>query len=208
MIMKFSTIVKKDNSYQIFPGATFELELNSARAQSRISRSGYGSYGRERYYSSSVPISNELLVSPDAFVRHHVEHGSEGKYPFSRYEITLVKAALRLGNDPVFVPESDAARCEIQRRAHAVLIADSRLEAAPAPDTKVAGKMLMWNFAVMAEGDVLDLKIVERGTEGGGIFKAGTPYENVIEHCQLTFDGTNLQLTGAPVEHLSQECFV
>jgi hypothetical protein len=65
----------------------------------------------------------------------------------------------------------------------------------------------MPGLAILTEGDVLEVKIVDHGLKELGMFKGMEPYKNVLESFKVTFDGTNIKLDGAAVRTLSQECF-
>jgi hypothetical protein len=207
--MKFSTIRKIGDAYQVFAGATFPLAPVEVDQLASI-------YAREAWLktqrlrdSSGVDLSNELLLSSD--VQLH-ETTNSGKL------ITILKAALRMGDSSLLVPESEAARCEEQYQAHAVWIPDPRkgsdpfaaelLHLAPGNTKMSARQILMPGLAVLTQDDVLEVKLVHY--KQPQVVWVNTPpaTETSVGSFTVTFDGTNIKLDGVDVELLPQTCYV
>jgi hypothetical protein len=207
--MKFSTIGRRGNHFDVFPGATFNLSINGSGHRSQIDTA---SVMDDKYLlrdGGAVAISNELLVGPDALV-----HLSSDK---QRQSVTVLRAAVRLGSAPVLVPESEGARCEVKHQAHAVWIPDDGTALSDPGATfegtvakMTAGLMsddqiLMPGLAILTEGNVLRVQLLRCYRTRGLIVK---PVREELCSFRVTFDGTNLKLHGAEAEALSQECYV
>jgi hypothetical protein len=205
--MKFSTILKSGDSYEIIAGATFSCGLIHQR-ECILSRPWW--LGNTVLRPEGWLItSNELLFSPDVLFRNFLGN------------VAIMKAAVRMGDPPILIPDSDAARFEAQQHAHAVCILDPpRLqESGPStPDPLVeldamnnpelSRRILMPTLAILTEGDVLGVNIVQHAWKHTGVFKDPELSKNVLEQFKVTFDGTNIKLDGANVKLMSQECFV
>jgi len=214
--MKFSTISPSPTNggaYRIYPGATFDLEYDHCGdKQSWLlppTHTDFYSDHTQRDQANGLRISNELLASPDVILRPVVRYGNEGKYSVTRFELTVLKAALRVAKEwSVLVPESEADRCESKVSAHALWFhkrwgLPGQFQLIPG----AAGCIHMSHLAIIPINEPLTVNIVEKGTKGGTMFKTGEPYTDILRSFTVDFDGTNICVEGAPVERPGQLCF-
>jgi hypothetical protein len=202
--MKFSTILKTGDAYEILPGATFCYNIpnqnNCLYPQLSVGLVQAVSGGTVRE-AAGVRVSNDLLCGPD--VRLH-EKGF----------VTISKAAVRVGANPILVPECEASKCESQHSAHGVWVPDRYsyyqgcyyasapiVELTAPENSDLARRILMRGLAILAHGEVLDLNVLDLGPHGQGPKK-------VLEAFKVAFDGTNIRLDGVRTELMSQECYV
>jgi len=205
--MKFSTIVKYESSYHILPGATFRAyNLGKPTLPVQIAAPSVYSEGQLVACGGQVNVSNDLLLSPS--VRIFQDPNA----------ITLLHAALRLGRHPTLVPESEAARCEIQTHAHAVWIPLEDCVGFSQPnrhvlfdvpaDSPLKQQILMPGLAVLKEGERLSVRVVRSEKSSNGLFKGSEMVPVTLEQFTVLYDGTNLNLEGAQIERPLSEGFV
>jgi hypothetical protein len=206
--MRFTTIAKSGDSYEVLAGATFQL--GSIGHHECICTSSVEHGGRNLRPSGYTLIGNEMLFTADARARLV---GLDCK-------LTVMKAAVRMGDLPLLVPESEAARCEVQHPAHVVHILDrygnssefcssTYCEFDTQDNQKLQRQILMPGLAIIAEGDILRVNMVQTELrETGGIFLVRTPIKEIVESFTVSFDGTNVKLDGVNVKVKAQECFV
>jgi hypothetical protein len=209
--MKFNTITSDGDGYEIFPGATFEWFAGFHSAPARIHPSSkYNLSGQRSAPEHTIAVSNELLLSQDALIQNDGTHVCG---------LTILRAAVRLGEKAILVPESEAARCEVQHRAVAVWIpTPSRLptdtgpvrvvEFDPGKNPKLARQILMPGLAILTEVDLLGVRIFERGKRDLGWPKGMVDYQTLVDAFNIEFDGTNVKLDCVKVKLPPQECFV
>jgi hypothetical protein len=212
--MKFSTLDSITRAsmgglaYHFRPGITFNLERSGAT--SRVSSVGSAvnpDYGFSSRYNS-LPVSDELLVSKDVLVRQYRGPCSGGYGGASDHKITVVRGAIReIEETPFVLAESEQASCEAIRRAHAICIPAGTEEIAKLGNEKLSGQILLPRFAVLAEGDTLDVHILKLTRTNVGLLKGCETNYVVDKTFQISFDGTALQLHGVDLAVKSQECF-
>jgi hypothetical protein len=218
--MKFSTISRNGNAFEVFYGATFDLRIPSESKTAPYITTQSLTYRGQTHHTvrlaGTVAISNELLLSPDALV--HAEGGG--------LSVTILKAAARIGNKTVLVSESAAQKCESQHHAHAVwfpsywIPMDGHLYGTPTSnlgqvpklsvgnDSMSPGQILMPGLAILTDKDVLNVEMVRYGAGETFFNTKAPPIEESIASFQVSFDGTNIKFNGITIEPMSQECFV
>jgi hypothetical protein len=204
--MLFNTIVGAGDTYEVFQGAIFDLvpEYNGDRVRICPPVS-INTSGNRLTPLRTVKVSHELLLSEDALMT------SAG--------LTILRAGVRIGYETILVPESDAARCEVQHKAQAVWIpepfrfhTDFRsirgVSLVFSERPSLIRQILMPGLALLTEGDVLDVRFVQLHKRDEGMFKGARDVETLLKSFKVTFDGTNIKLDGVHTRLLPQESFV
>jgi hypothetical protein len=190
--------------YHFVAGITFDLSI-----------AGHTSYIRpedkpnyHQGYWISLPISNALLTSQDVLVRQYRERCYTGSCAASTHQVTVMRAAIRkILLTPHVLAMSEVSGCEAPKNAHAVYIPQSAGVISPQNSSKLNLQVLMRRFAILTEGDELNVDVMGEVETGGGVFRSPQKLPQVVSSYQISFDGTNLRLHGADLAEKSPECF-